>query len=112
MLCGLDHCRVDRIGATRQRGGERHPRGTVDWTRDFNARDTSRIREPFAADLVYDYRGFPERGHAALCSLLHRSLNDPTKRFTYLLDIREIIVAGDVAIVRLVWTLRTVRKST
>ena len=38
--------------------------------------------------------------------LLHRSLNDRTKKFTYFLDIKEIIVAGDLAIVRLVWTLK------
>jgi ketosteroid isomerase-like protein len=76
------------------------------WTSDFNARDDSRICDLFARDLVYDYRGFPERGHAALCDLLHRSLKDQTKRFAYELDIKEIIVAGDIAIVRLVWTLR------
>ena len=76
------------------------------WTRDFNARDTSRICDLFARDLAYDYRGFPERGYDALCDLLQRSLRDPTKRFDYALDIKEIIVSGDMAVVRLVWTLR------
>ncbi len=77
------------------------------WTADFNARDTARICDLFAPDLVYDYRGFPERTHADLCGLLRRSLADRTKQFTYALDIREIIVSGDMAVVRLVWTLRT-----
>ena len=77
------------------------------WTRDFNARDASRICDLFAADLRYDYRGFPERDYAALCGLLHKSLADPTKRFVYALDVREVIVSGDLAIVRLVWTLKT-----
>jgi steroid delta-isomerase len=77
------------------------------WTRDFNARDSSRICDLFATDLRYDYRGFPERGYAALCGLLRRSLADPTKRFVYALDVREVIVSGDLAIVRLVWTLKT-----
>ena len=76
------------------------------WTRDFNARDTSRICDLFARDLAYDYRGFPERGYDALCDLLQRSLRDPTKRFDYALDIKEIIASGDIAVVRLVWRLR------
>jgi uncharacterized protein (TIGR02246 family) len=77
------------------------------WTADFNARDAVRICDLFAPDLVYDYRGFPERDYAALCALLRRSLADRTKEFTYALEIKEIIVAGDLAVVRLVWTLRT-----
>jgi len=76
------------------------------WTADFNARDTSHICELFAPDLRYDYRGFPERDYQTLCSLLRRSLQDSTKTFAYSLDIREIIVSGDLAVVRLVWTLK------
>ena len=77
------------------------------WTADFNAHDAARICDLFAPDLVYDYRGFPERDFEALCGLLRRSLADRTKQFTYALEIKEIIVSGDLAIVRLVWTLRT-----
>jgi ketosteroid isomerase-like protein len=76
------------------------------WTSDFNARDTARICDLFAPDLVYDYRGFPERDYPTLCGLLHRSLADPTRTFSYALDIKEIIVSGDMAVVRLVWTLK------
>lgn len=76
------------------------------WTSDFNARDATRICDLFAKDLRYDYRGFPERDYETLCGLLHKSLADRTKRFAYSLDIKEIIVSGDLAIVRLVWTLR------
>jgi uncharacterized protein (TIGR02246 family) len=75
------------------------------WTGDFNARNASRICDLFAPDLVYDYRGFPERGYDAICTLLRRSLADAGKSFTYRLDIKEIIVSGDMAVVRLVWTL-------
>ena len=77
------------------------------WTSDFNARDASRICDLFAPDLRYDYRGFPERDHTALCALLKQSLTDRTRSFTYTLDIKEIMVSGDVAVVRLVWTLKT-----
>jgi steroid delta-isomerase len=76
------------------------------WTSDFNARDASHICDLFAPDLVYDYRGFPERDYPTLCGLLHRSLADPTRTFSYALDIKEIIVSGDMAVVRLVWTLK------
>jgi steroid delta-isomerase len=76
------------------------------WTADFNAGDASRICDLFAPDLVYDYRGFPERGYDDLCGLLRRSLADRTRKFAYSLDIKEIIVSGDLAVVRLVWTLR------
>jgi ketosteroid isomerase-like protein len=76
------------------------------WTSDFNAREAAHICDLFAPDLVYDYRGFPERDYATLCGLLHRSLADPAKTFTYALDIREIIVSGDMAIARVVWTLK------
>jgi uncharacterized protein (TIGR02246 family) len=76
------------------------------WTDAFNARDAAHICDLFAPDLVYDYCGFPERDYATLCGLLRRSLSDPAKTFTYGLDIREIIVSGDMAIARVVWTLK------
>ena len=76
------------------------------WTVDFNARDGAHICDLFAPDLRYDYRGFPERDYESLCRLLRRSLDDRTKSFAYSLDIKEIIVSGDLAVVRLVWTLK------
>ena len=76
------------------------------WTDDFNARDATRICDLFAPDLRYDFRGSPERDYNAMCSLLHRALSDRTKTITYSFDIKEIIVSGDMAIVRLVWTSR------
>jgi len=76
------------------------------WTSDFNARDASRICDLFAKDLRYDFRGSPERDYDALCGLLHKSLADRTKQFIYSHEIREIIVSGDLAIVRLTWTLK------
>lgn len=80
----------------------------MQWTADFNARKLSAICDLFAPDLRYDYRGFPERGYQDVCGLLQRSLNDPKKRYSYSPAIKEIIVAGDLAVVRLTWML-TVR---
>lgn len=80
------------------------------WTTDFNARDASRICDLFAPDLRYDFRGLPERDYNAMCSALHRALGDRSKTLTYSFDIKEIIVSGDIAIVRLVWTSRVSRE--
>ena len=55
---------------------------------------------------MYDFRGAPERDYKAMCGLLHRVLGDQSKKFTNSFDIKEIIVSGDIAIVRLVWTSR------
>jgi steroid delta-isomerase len=75
------------------------------WMADFNSRNASRICDLFARDLRYDYRGFPERDYDALCGLLRRSLADSTRTFEYALAVKEIIVSGDVAAVRLEWRL-------
>lgn len=80
------------------------------WTDDFNARDPTRICDLFAPDLRYDFRGSPERDYNAICSLLHRALADRSTKITYSFDITEIIVAGDMAIVRLVWTSKVSRE--
>jgi steroid delta-isomerase len=78
------------------------------WTDDFNAGNKNEVCAIFAPDLRYDYRGFPERGYQDICSTLQRSLSDRATRYSYALAIKEILVAGDLAVVRLVWTL-TVR---
>ena len=78
------------------------------WNADFNAGNAERICDLFAPDLRYDFPGFPERGYDDICALLKSSLGDATRTFSYALDIREVIVSGDLAVVRLVWTL-TVR---
>jgi steroid delta-isomerase len=41
-----------------------------------------------------------------LCDLLKRSLSDRSKTYAYSLVIKEILVAGDLAVVRLTWTLK------
>jgi steroid delta-isomerase len=76
------------------------------WTEDFNAGDKDKVCAIFAPDLRYDYRGFPERGFADICATLQRSLSDPAKHYAYTLTTKEILVAGDLAVVRLVWRLK------
>jgi ketosteroid isomerase-like protein len=105
LACGLFS--ADAAAQTADRDEAAIRDALVKWTADFNARNDARICDLFAPELVYDYRGFPERNHSDLCGLLRRSLADRTRQFTYMLDIKEIIVSGDLAVVRLVWTLRT-----
>jgi uncharacterized protein (TIGR02246 family) len=78
------------------------------WTTDFNKGDAEKACNLFAPDLIAQVRGQPERDYGKLCELLTRSLNDRTKTYKYGLAIKEVLVAGDLAVVRLTWTL-TVR---
>ena len=79
------------------------------WAEDFKARNSERICDLFDPALRYDFRGAPERGFENICTLLRRSLSDKTKRYTYAANIKEVIVSGDLAVVRLVWTLKVKR---
>lgn len=105
--CGLMAATVFPAAAQSDAVAEKEIRDILSrWTDDFNARDATRICDLFATDLRYDFRGSPERDYNAICSLLQRALGDRSKTFTYSFDIKEIIVSGDMAIVRLVWTSR------
>jgi steroid delta-isomerase len=75
------------------------------WMADFNDGKADKVCNLFAPDLKSDFRGQPERNFQQLCALLQKSLKDEARSFTYGLDIKEIIVSGDLAVVRLVWTL-------
>jgi ketosteroid isomerase-like protein len=73
------------------------------WRLDFNGRRSANICGLFANDLRYDFRGLPEQDYSLLCNRLHRALGDTTRSFHYDLRIKEIIVSGSLAIVRLTW---------
>jgi steroid delta-isomerase len=76
------------------------------WTDDFNNKRSDKVCDLFARDTIADFRGQPERGYDEICELLQQSLTDRAKTFTYALEIKEVIVAGDLAAVRLEWTLQ------
>jgi ketosteroid isomerase-like protein len=80
------------------------------WMADFNAGQADKVCALFAPDLIAQYRGQPERGYDALCDLLKRSLADRGKSYRYALAIKEILVAGDLAVVRLTWTFTVQQK--
>jgi ketosteroid isomerase-like protein len=75
------------------------------WTQAFNARQAVKICGIFSEDLRYKFGEVPDRGYSDVCSALRRSLGDATHRSHYTLDLREILVYGDIAVVRLIWTL-------
>ena len=75
------------------------------WTQDFNGGNAEKACSLFTQDLRYDFRGYPERDYRDICDRMQRSLGDKSKTYSYDLDVREIIVSGDIAVVRLIWRL-------
>jgi steroid delta-isomerase len=75
------------------------------WADAFNARDAAGACDLFAPDLVSTVEGIEADGRDAVCARLARLLARDAPRFHYAPDIREVIVSGDLAVVRLFWTL-------
>jgi steroid delta-isomerase len=76
----------------------------------FNARDAARACDIFAPDLVATMPNAIESSRQSLCANLERLLARQDLQLRYDdPEIREIIVSGDIAVVRIVWSL-TVRK--
>jgi ketosteroid isomerase-like protein len=75
------------------------------WMDDFNKGNVEGACSIFSTDLRYDYRGFPERNFTDICDGLRRSLTNRAKRYAYSLAVKEVLVSGDLAMVRLTWTL-------
>jgi uncharacterized protein (TIGR02246 family) len=75
------------------------------WRSAFNARDEQRVCDLFAPDIVANYQGQPERDYASLCEMLRTALQDSAKTYLYSVQISDIAVYGEAAVVRLVWTL-------
>ena len=80
------------------------------WTDDFNARRADKICDLFARSLISNYRGVPERGYDRQCQILIEELTARYRRYQYALVIKEILVFGEIAIARIVWTL-TIRET-
>jgi steroid delta-isomerase len=75
------------------------------WRSAFNARDEERVCALFAPDLVANYQGEPERDYSSLCEMLRAAVRDPDVAYRYSVEINEIVVYGETAVVRLVWAL-------
>jgi len=84
----------------------------MQWMADFNAGRADKVCDIFAPTLRADVDGFDsERGFDEQCKLLKAALSDPAHTFSYALEIQEILAVGDMAAVRLVWTLTSKAKA-
>ena len=75
------------------------------WAADFNEGRTEAACGLFSKDLVSDTQGQGEANYETRCKLISKVMHDPARKFRYAADIKEVIVAGDLAVVRLQWTL-------
>jgi len=76
------------------------------WVSAFNHRDAAGTCDIFAKDLVSTVPGSLQADHDAVCARLAIQLAKPNKRMQYSLSIQEILVSGDLAVARVLWTLR------
>ena len=76
------------------------------WRAAFNGRDAAGACSVFAADLLYSVPEVARGTRKSMCANLSKMLTRPELQLSYgTPDIHEIMVVGDVAVVRLTWTL-------
>ena len=75
------------------------------WTEAFNRGDAAATCELFADDLKSDVQGAPAGDKAAVCTRLAKALAKSGGKLAYVCQIHEILVSGDLAMVRLTWVL-------
>ncbi|MDW6020907.1 DUF4440 domain-containing protein [Mesorhizobium sp. BAC0120] len=76
-----------------------------DWARDFNDGRAEASCGLFSKGLISDTQGKGEADYQARCETISKVLATPGHGLRYSPDIKEIIVEGNLAIVRLNWTL-------
>jgi uncharacterized protein (TIGR02246 family) len=78
------------------------------WTDAFNAQNQKGVCELFAQDLVATIPDVTDESRDTLCARIKAAQAKPGLQLRYdYPDIREILVSGDLAVVRLFWTLMT-----
>jgi uncharacterized protein (TIGR02246 family) len=81
------------------------------WPVDFNAQRTAGVCGLFADDAVVAYPGGADHGRSEFCARMQKLFDDPLRRFSYAPpDIKEVLVDGDLATVKLFWTLTVTDK--
>lgn len=81
------------------------------WPNDFNAGNLDGVCGLFADDVVLIYPDSPDRNHREFCDQMRGVFQRDSPSMEYAApDIRDVLVDGDTAIVRLVWTA-TVRNA-
>jgi len=78
------------------------------WAAAFNARDAAGVCDIFAPDLVYSIPQMIYGTRESICANLSQLFSNSGLRLHYdNPDIHEIVTSGEVALVRLTWTLTT-----
>jgi ketosteroid isomerase-like protein len=81
------------------------------WPHDFNMRNTPAVCDLFASDLVASYPGMKDKNYQEMCSNFSLILSNLDKLYFYEEpEIQQILVKGDLAVVRLIWTLNVKEK--
>jgi uncharacterized protein (TIGR02246 family) len=81
----------------------------LQWAAAFNARDAAGTCDLFAPDLISTVPGGLNDDRNTVCARLAAVLAKTDTQCRYTPDIREIIVSGDYAVVRLIWSLTMTR---
>jgi ketosteroid isomerase-like protein len=80
------------------------------WTAAFNAKELTAICDLFAPDLSYTVDDILNGSRDRLCASIREALARPGLKLRYEEPtIHEILVSGDLAVVRLTWTLTAER---
>jgi len=81
------------------------------WSKDFNAKNIPGVCGLFANDLVASYPGTMDRNYEEMCRHLKQVLLPTNQILRYETpEIEQMIFAGDVVVVRLIWTLKIASK--
>jgi len=76
------------------------------WTAAFNAGDAAGVCDLFAPDLIYSLPEVVNGTQKTMCDNLAKITSRSDIKLQYKRpDVHEIIVSGDIAVVRLTWTL-------
>ena len=80
------------------------------WPDDFNAERLEPVCALFAPDAIASYPKSADRDYAALCRNFSGIFAKPDLKYTYdKPEIKEILINGDLAVVRLIWTLKVTK---
>lgn len=81
------------------------------WPKEFNAKNIPEVCGLFAPDLVASYPGTKDRNYKDMCDHLTSILKETKKIFRYEApEIEQVIIEGDLAVVRLIWILRVLEE--
>jgi len=107
-LLGFTLCSISFISADGGDPKNEIRQALVKWSQDFNDKNVPAVCSLFAPDLVAQYPSVPDRNYSEMCRHFKEVLSDPSKKYSYSPpQIHSMLVDGNLAVVRLVWVLKT-----